>query len=267
MAKRKSLSKKLRFEVFKRDSFTCQYCGRKAPDVLLQVDHINPVAAAGGDDLLNLTTACFDCNSGKSDRLLSENSVLDKQRAQLEQLQERKEQIEMMFAWQKGLAAIKDDVIEELAQYWSEVAAGFQLNETGKKGLKKLERQFSLQEIMEAMRIAADTYIEFQNDAPTKESVEYAWKKVGGICARRREEAENPNAGRVYYIRGILRNRLSYCNEAIALDLLRQALQANASIDSLESHAKNARSWTQWSNDIRDYLESRAQDPASEARG
>lgn len=30
MAKRKSLSKKIRFEVFKRDSFTCQYCGRKA---------------------------------------------------------------------------------------------------------------------------------------------------------------------------------------------------------------------------------------------
>jgi 5-methylcytosine-specific restriction endonuclease McrA len=29
---RKALSKKLRFEVFKRDNFTCQYCGRAAPD-------------------------------------------------------------------------------------------------------------------------------------------------------------------------------------------------------------------------------------------
>lgn len=27
MAERESISKKLRFEVFKRDSFTCQYCG------------------------------------------------------------------------------------------------------------------------------------------------------------------------------------------------------------------------------------------------
>lgn len=42
--KRKSLSKKTRFEVFKRDSFTCQYCGRSAPEVVLQVDHIKPVA-------------------------------------------------------------------------------------------------------------------------------------------------------------------------------------------------------------------------------
>lgn len=29
---RKQLSKKLRFEVFKRDSFTCQYCGKKSPE-------------------------------------------------------------------------------------------------------------------------------------------------------------------------------------------------------------------------------------------
>ena len=46
-AKRKALSQKIRFEVFKRDSFTCQYCGRKAPDVVLQVDHIVPVAKGG----------------------------------------------------------------------------------------------------------------------------------------------------------------------------------------------------------------------------
>lgn len=36
MSKRKSISKKLRFEVFKRDGFTCQYCGRMAPDVVLE---------------------------------------------------------------------------------------------------------------------------------------------------------------------------------------------------------------------------------------
>ena len=36
--KRKSISKKLQFEVYKRDSFTCQYCGRKEPDVVLFID-------------------------------------------------------------------------------------------------------------------------------------------------------------------------------------------------------------------------------------
>ena len=39
---RKGLSKKIRFEVFKRDQFTCQYCGKQAPNVVLEVDHITP---------------------------------------------------------------------------------------------------------------------------------------------------------------------------------------------------------------------------------
>lgn len=262
MAKRKTITKKLRFEVFKRDSFTCQYCGRKAPDVLLHVDHIDPVAAAGTNDILNLITACFDCNSGKSDRKLSDNTVLDKQRDQLELLQERKEQIEMMFAWQKGLAAIKDDVTTQLSDYWSELVDGFSLNEHGRKGLKKLERQFSIQEIMEAMRIAVDTYVSFQDGSPTAESVETAWKKVGGVCTTRRREAEDPDSSRIYYIRGILRNRLNYCNELLALQLLRQAVAAKADISSLEKHAKEVRNWTQWTSDIYDYLDSRNQEPA-----
>lgn len=68
MSKRKSLSKKIRFEIFKRDSFTCQYCGQKAPDVILHIDHIIPVAEGGDNHITNLLTACFSCNSGKSDR-------------------------------------------------------------------------------------------------------------------------------------------------------------------------------------------------------
>ena len=47
MGKRKPISKKLRFEIFKRDKFTCQYCGKMAPDVVLEVDHIKPVCKGG----------------------------------------------------------------------------------------------------------------------------------------------------------------------------------------------------------------------------
>jgi 5-methylcytosine-specific restriction endonuclease McrA len=32
-----AITKKLRFEVFKRDNFTCRYCGRKTPEVILLV--------------------------------------------------------------------------------------------------------------------------------------------------------------------------------------------------------------------------------------
>ncbi|MFX5785200.1 HNH endonuclease, partial [Acinetobacter baumannii] len=47
MATRKNISTKTRFEVFKRDSFKCQYCGRCAPEVILHVDHIHPVSKGG----------------------------------------------------------------------------------------------------------------------------------------------------------------------------------------------------------------------------
>lgn len=67
---RKSLSKKTRFMVLQRDDFTCQYCGRSAPTVKLEVDHIIPVSRGGKNSTDNLVTACFECNSGKSNRLI-----------------------------------------------------------------------------------------------------------------------------------------------------------------------------------------------------
>ena len=84
MSKRKSISKKLRFEVFKRDNFKCQYCGKSAPDVILHVDHIFPVKEGGTNDILNLITSCSDCNLGKGARLLTDKSTLEKQRKQCE---------------------------------------------------------------------------------------------------------------------------------------------------------------------------------------
>jgi 5-methylcytosine-specific restriction endonuclease McrA len=65
-------NKKLRFEIFKRDGFKCAYCGRGPKDnVVLHVDHIHPKSKGGINSKSNLITACFDCNIGKSDALLS----------------------------------------------------------------------------------------------------------------------------------------------------------------------------------------------------
>lgn len=61
-----ALSVRTRFEVFKRDEFTCRYCGRRSPEVVLEVDHIVPVCEGGSDDAMNLATSCWECNSGKS---------------------------------------------------------------------------------------------------------------------------------------------------------------------------------------------------------
>ena len=61
-----------RFEVFKRDNFTCQYCGRNARKhkVVLVVDHIHPKKKGGEDSNSNFITSCSECNLGKCDNLL-----------------------------------------------------------------------------------------------------------------------------------------------------------------------------------------------------
>ncbi len=55
----------LRFRVLKRDRFTCRYCGRRAPEVTLHVDHVIPLVQGGRDHEDNLVAACADCNIGK----------------------------------------------------------------------------------------------------------------------------------------------------------------------------------------------------------
>ena len=54
-----------RFKVLRRDNFTCQYCGAKAPAVVLQVDHVVPVSQGGDGEMDNLVTSCVTCNRGK----------------------------------------------------------------------------------------------------------------------------------------------------------------------------------------------------------
>jgi len=67
---------RIRWQVFARDNFTCQYCGRKAPNVTLEIDHKNPVSNGGSWELDNLVTACAACNRGKG--ALTQFLVLDK---------------------------------------------------------------------------------------------------------------------------------------------------------------------------------------------
>lgn len=60
------ISKRLRFEILRRDNHACRYCGGVAPDVPLTVDHVIPTALGGTDEPTNLVAACVACNAGKS---------------------------------------------------------------------------------------------------------------------------------------------------------------------------------------------------------
>lgn len=61
-----AVSRRLRYEILRRDNHTCRYCGASAPDVKLTVDHVVPVSLGGVDEPGNLVTACQPCNAGKT---------------------------------------------------------------------------------------------------------------------------------------------------------------------------------------------------------
>lgn len=61
-----AVSKRVRYEVLRRDNHTCRYCGATADDGPLTVDHVVPTSLGGTDDPSNLVAACRDCNAGKS---------------------------------------------------------------------------------------------------------------------------------------------------------------------------------------------------------
>lgn len=63
----RTVSPRLRFKVFMRDNFICQYCGKTAQDgAKLEADHIIAYSNGGETILENLRTACWTCNNGKS---------------------------------------------------------------------------------------------------------------------------------------------------------------------------------------------------------
>jgi hypothetical protein len=254
MAKRKSLSKKIRFEILKRDSFTCQYCGARAPDVLLQVDHIASVASGGLNEPLNLITSCAACNGGKGARALSDDAVLSKRRTQLEELQARREQIALMLEWQKTLVDLEGTAADGVAAIYSRLVPGWSLNEAGLAMARALVAQHGLPAVVEELRTSTARYVRIVEGRATDESVEIligTWKRALQWRASRQRD---PVGQDLKYIRGIIRNRCSYCPEEHVMLLLRRAVAAGVSVEALKESALDARVFTSWEYRVSDMI-------------
>lgn len=240
--KRKTIGDKLRFEVFKRDNFKCQYCGMSAPDVVLNVDHINPVSNGGENDILNLVTSCRDCNSGKSDRLLSEHSMLDKQRKMLEDLEERRQQLQMMIQWREQLSNFDEEQASALAKIINEKLKPVYVTEAGITTIGEWLNRFKLDELVKVV----DEMIVPKTKDNSIDGAEFMAKIPRIAAANRKPEVERE----LLYIRGILRKRLSYIDERKTLMWLHSAVHAGYCTDELKHFATVVRSWTEFKNDI-----------------
>ena len=171
---RKAITKKVRFEVFKRDGFVCQYCGNHPPSVLLQVDHINPVKLGGTNDMDNLITSCQPCNIGKTATPLSviPQSLADK----AVEVAEREEQIRGYNDIMQG----RRDRIEEEA--WQVAETMFPGARDGMPrdrfmSINTFLKRLSFDEVLEAAEIAR-AKIPYSKTPMFKYFCGVCWKKI-----------------------------------------------------------------------------------------
>jgi 5-methylcytosine-specific restriction endonuclease McrA len=60
-------------EIFRRDNYTCQYCGRQTAH--LTIDHVEPRHRGGQHRWDNLVAACQPCNRQKGGRSAAEANM------------------------------------------------------------------------------------------------------------------------------------------------------------------------------------------------
>jgi hypothetical protein len=231
MSDRLSISKKIRFEVFKRDSFICQYCGKSSPNVVLEVDHIQPVSKGGNNNLLNLITSCYDCNRGKTNIELRDDSVVTKQRQQLEMLQERREQINLMFAWRNELDNLKNDTDEMIITYIENKIQNLSLNADQKKLIPLLTKKYGLADILESVDLSASVYLKYQEGRLEEHSIKDFLEKLGGILFNKNRSLIDQ---KISYIKGICKNKFQYWNAQTGSIILNNFVQALKDYGCLE---------------------------------
>lgn len=235
-----SIGKTLRFEVFKRDNFQCQYCGKEAPNVVLEVDHIEPKSKGGTDDLLNLITSCFDCNRGKRDKRLTNKDEFKKQKEELKKLNKRKEQLELLLKWRNEVSNVLDDEVDALEEILS--ITGHSFSEVGRKNAKKAIKKYGLKEMLECAEISIDQYYK-END---KESITKCFNYIFKIANNRQRHKDKPYLKDLYYIRGILRNRIHYVGDWESILMLEKAYNNGVDIDRLKEISLTVRNWTEF---------------------
>jgi hypothetical protein len=175
-----AISKKIRFEVFKRDGFRCAYCGKTPPEVVLEADHIDPKANCGCDSIDNLLTACFDCNRGK--RNIPLDKIPSTLSENIEVIREREEQIKEHRKLLDSIERRKKKDIKAIADTFKEYFPNDRLTDTFQKSSVKLFlSKLPIHEVVDAMNIACSRRSDSSLNA-VKYFCGICWSKIKGTA-------------------------------------------------------------------------------------
>lgn len=150
---REQIGNKKRFDIFKRDEFTRQYCGKTPPNAVLEVDHIIPVSKGGGNESDNLITSCFECNRGKRDHELTQ--IPETLEAKHLRMIEKESQYKEFKKFQDNIEKRLAKEIESINEIYSNHHDGYELTETFKNAsVKSFIKKIDVFQVRDAMHKA-----------------------------------------------------------------------------------------------------------------
>ena len=164
----------------------------------------------------------------------------------------------MLHDWHMSLIDLNDQAVDLVQSLWFESIGrtGFTLNEPARDEILKLIRRHGFDAVCIAVREAAEAAMRSPrlDESPNQVTNEWFWK-VGRIISVQKLKAEDPGAARLLYIRGICRNRFTYCNEREALSLLQRAYELGVTLTWMETTSKKCRCWSEWRNLMEDAID------------
>ena len=239
MTKRRAISKKLRFEVLKRDKFTCQYCGKKSPDIILHLDHIKPVSKGGKNTLLNLVTSCVDCNLGKGARELSDESEIEKQKNHLSALAEKQDQIKMMIDWRESMIDSDELMVESVVTVIDNHLKNWSMSDSSIGKVRSLICKGKYNQLMDSIGNSKSKYGHIENQEMANDFITKAIKLFNSD--------QDPVKQKINYAKGIARNRFSYFDEK-SFYIKTNFIESIAQAESLIDIVKSSKNWSEFNN-------------------
>lgn len=144
------VSKRTRFEVLRRDNYTCRYC--RSTEDALTVDHVTPVALGGNDAPENLVACCKDCNAGKTSTSPDEGTLTMLTDAQIAYERARA----TVVAREQAKARKRQSMLNKFHKAWeASTPRGAELPADWRTGVAKwVSRGLSVNQVIEAAEIA-----------------------------------------------------------------------------------------------------------------
>lgn len=253
--KKDIIPKKLRFEVFKRDSFTCIYCGRRPPEVVLHADHRIPEAGGGETTILNLVTSCLDCNLGKGATPLDDHAFVAKHHDNAAEMQERREQLQMIADWYHELSQHHDDLQQAINDFFNQRVPGRGIAQSPLQKIARFaEKHQAVDCVFDAIADLAAENVSFEEPGKaTKDCAEYIISRLELVARNKLALKGLPlvqkEEGQARYLFGILRNksRMGELPHSVRFyEIVNGILASGHTIAELTHAAKESRGFKHW---------------------